>query len=891
MNIFLSSFRRWRLFPVVLATVAAGAVPACQPTRPARTAGVRATAADEIVTIDTVAVDSARVVAQTPVEAPVPDYVPQPAPDQPTAAKLSDLVHTKLDVSFDYGKQYLYGTATLTLRPHFYPQKTLRLDAKHFLVSDISIVPAKGPAKPLKYVYDDSLTFLAINLDRAYTRNETYTVRIRYTARPNERKAGGSEAITSDKGLYFINPTGKEGKKPRQIWTQGETESNSCWFPTIDKPNQKMTQEIRMIVENQFKTLSNGLLVSSKRNPDGTRTDTWRQDKPHAPYLAMMAVGDFAVVHDTWRGKAVDYYVEPKFAGTARAVFGRTPAMIEFISQKLGVDYAWDKYAQICVRDYVSGAMENTTATIHGEGLQMERRELPDKEWDDYIFHELFHHWFGDLVTAESWTNLPLNESFANYSELLWSEHRFGPDGAGYIQQRELNAYLNEAEEKQVPLIRYRYNAREEMFDSHSYAKGGRVLHMLRHQVGDDAFFAALKLYLTRYRFKSAEISDLRLVFEEVTGEDLHWFFDQWVLRPGHAELAVAHEWANDTLTVQVEQRQDSLYSPVYRLPVKIAAWVNGEKRTFPVTVAHGVEVFRFPLPAAPELVIFDDDAQVLGVVAPQLSDAQWRYQFYHGGAYKHRFQAVRHCAQAAFGKDGGGAEADPADRAVVVAALRDPFWNIRAGAAGALEKYAADDLDRVRGELRRLAEQDPNTQVRANAIGALVTLAGDTAATVKLLRRFLTDTTVSYRVAGAALNGLTTLKQDDGLEAALKPLERSDNADITGALGEFYAAHPTPARQAWYLRQLDTASGVVLYSLTQQYGQFLQNLPTPDRAPGIAKLDEMARTHEQFFVRLGAYQALYSLSDTNPDIKARLDSIREQEKDSRVKQYYEMLK
>lgn len=886
-TLLLVPFRRWLVPALLAATVA---TPACRPSATERRPGTFATAADEIVTQDTVATDSAAVISSTLSEAlPVPGYVPEPAPDQPAATKLSDLVHTQLDLRFDYQKQHVLGTATLTLRPHFYPQSALRLDAKQFLIQDVALVPAKGAARPLPYTYDDSLTTLTIALDRAYTRQETYTVRIRYTARPNERRTGGSDAITSDKGLYFINPTGKDGNKPRQIWTQGETQSNSAWFPTIDRPNQKMTQEIRLTVENQFKTLSNGLLISSKKNANGTRTDVWRQDKPHAPYLTMIAVGDYAIVRDKWRGKSVEYYVEPKFAGTARAVFGRTPEMMEFTSKLLGVDFAWDKYAQICVRDFVSGAMENTTATVHGEGLQMERRELPDKEWDDYIFHELFHHWFGDLVTAESWSNLPLNESFANYSELLWSEHRFGPDGAGYVQQRDLNDYLRQAEDKQYPLIRYRYNAREEMFDQHSYEKGGRVLHMLRHQIGDEAFFAALKLYLTRHRFKSAEISDLRLVFEEVTGEDLHWFFDQWMLRPGHAELAVGHEWANDTLVVQVEQRQDSMFAPIYRLPVNLAVWTNGKKQVFPVTVAHAVEQFRFPLTTAPELVIFDDDAQILGTVQQQLSDEQWRYQFYHGGKYQHRFEAIRHCATSAFGRD--ATDPNPADRAVVVAALRDPFWSIRAGAAGALEKYAFDDVANVRKELRRLAETDPNTQVRAAAISTLTTLTGDTTATVQLLRRLLADTTQSYRVAGAALSGLTALHQDDDLDRALRPLERSLNADVVGALGEYYAAHPTPARQAWYLRQLDAASGVVLYSLTQQYGQLLQNLPTPDRAPGIERLDQLARTHEQFFVRLGAYQALYGLSETNPDIKTRLEAIREQEKDERVLRYYEMLK
>ena len=199
-----------------------------------------------------------------------------------------------------------------------------------------------------------------------------------------------------------------------------------------------MTQEISMTVEKQFKTLSNGLLTSSHANPDGTRTDTWKLSEPHAPYLATMVVGDFAVVSDSWHGKPVDYYVEPKYVGTARAVFGNTPQMLDFFSKKLGVEYPWEKYAQVAVRDYVSGAMENTTASTFGSFVQASKRELLDANFQTSEFvvaHELFHHWFGDYVTCESWSNLPLNESFADYSEYLWAEHKYGADEAGLVQE------------------------------------------------------------------------------------------------------------------------------------------------------------------------------------------------------------------------------------------------------------------------------------------------------------------------------------------------------------------------------------------------------------------------------------------------------------------------
>jgi aminopeptidase N len=508
----------------------------------------------------------------------VPSWLPPTTPYQPSVTQLTDVTDTKLDVRFDYAHQYLLGTATLTLRSHFYPQTVAILDAKGFTIKAVQLVGAKAD-KALTYKYDSRQ--LAITLDHSYPREQPYQVRISYVAKPNELPAGGSEAITAAKGLYFINPLGKEPNKPRQIWTQGETESNSCWFPTVDHPNQRMTQEITMTVEDQFKTLSNGLLITSKKNTDGTRTDTWRQTLPAAPYLTMLAVGDFAVVSDTWRGKAVDYYVEPKYKNTAKAIFGHTPEMMDFYSKKLGVDFPWEKYAQIAVRDYVSGAMENTTATVHGAAIQATRRELLDNTYEtseSIITHELFHHWFGDYVTCESWSNLTLNEGFADYSQYLWAEYKYGADAAALVQQQELALYLEEAESKREPLIRYHYQNREDMFDRHSYQKGGRVLHMLRKYLGDDAFFAALTNYLTTNKYTAVEISKLRTAFEQTTGEDLQWFFDQWFLQRGHPELKVSHSYFNGQVLLRVQQTQDTLFQPVYRLPV------TGKRKSPPTT-------------------------------------------------------------------------------------------------------------------------------------------------------------------------------------------------------------------------------------------------------------------------------------------------------------------
>ena len=174
---------------------------------------------------------------------------------------INDLVHTKLEVSFDYNKAWMYGKEWVTLHPHFYSTDSLTLDAKGMEIKEIAVM--KGNSKiPLKYSYDSMQ--LRITLDKLYKGGENYTVYINYVSRPNELKEHGSAAITDAKGLYFINPKGEEEDKPTQIWTQGETESNSAWFPTIDKPNQKTTEEIYMTVPSKYVTLSNGLLDQPK---------------------------------------------------------------------------------------------------------------------------------------------------------------------------------------------------------------------------------------------------------------------------------------------------------------------------------------------------------------------------------------------------------------------------------------------------------------------------------------------------------------------------------------------------------------------------------------------------------------------------------------------------
>ena len=806
----------------------------------------------------------------------VPSWLPPDAPYQPAAAQLTDLIDTKLDVRFDYTHQYLLGTATLTVQSHFYPQSTLVLDAKGFEIKSVQLVSQK--LKTLPYKYDNRQ--LAIILDHAYPPGRNYQVRIVYVAKPNELPAGGSEAITAAKGLYFINPLGKEANKPRQIWTQGETQSSSCWFPTIDHPNQRMTQEITLTVEDKFKTLSNGLLIASRKNADGTRTDTWRQSLGAAPYLTMLAVGEFAVVTDTWRGKAVEYYVEPKYQGTAKAVFGRTPEMMEFFSQKLNLDFQWEKYAQVAVRDYVSGAMENTTATVHGATIQATRRELLDATYEtseSIIAHELFHHWFGDLVTCKAWSNLPLNESFANYSQYLWAEHKYGADLAALVQQQDLARYLEEAESKREPLIRTHYVSQEDMFDRHSYEKGGRVLHMLRQVVGDEAFFVSLNRYLTQNKFAAVDISRLRGAFEETTGDDLGWFFDQWFMQRGHPELKISHTYSNGQVLLRVQQVQDTLFQPVFRLPVTVTIWQREKPLDHRITITKADQTFSFLAAEAPSLVKFDNEGQLLAQLDEQRTQEELIFQFYHARGYLQKYEVLDELQNKT---------TDFAVSGLLRNALQDKFFAVRRTALDHLRGYRGPTANTVRTEIQQLAVTDPSSAVRAQALTTLASFPNESF--LATYQAALRDS--SYLVEAAAIEALAKVPNPISLRPQLAVLDNTTNSGLLVALASYYAVRGTIDQYDWYLRRLPDVADNDLYTYLPAFGTFMTQMPVIERERGLKTLEDLARSHPQYVVRLGAYRGLLALAPSQPELRTTLLDIKTKETDERLKAFYNLM-
>lgn len=626
----------------------------------------------------------------------------KPTSYRATKEKIHDLQHTKLKVDFNFSEKTMNGEAWITLIPHFYPTNQLVLDAKSMLIHAIEL-----ENKPLDYHYDQLK--LTIDLPREYKKTESYTIYLKYTAQPEKVTQKGSAAITKAKGLYFINADGLDKNKPTQIWTQGETEGSSCWFPTIDAPNQKTSQEIYITVPNKFATLSNGTLVN--QTTKGThRTDYWKFDKKHAPYLFFMGIGEYEIIEDQYKNIPVNYYVEKEYASYANDIFGSTPEIIDFFATITGVPYPWSKYSQIVGRDYVSGAMENTTAVIHGENAyQMPGQLIDENKHEDVIVHEVFHHWFGNLVTTESWSNIALNESFANYGEYLWRQYKHGQESADSHLLKNIEGYKN-GQNFDKHLVRFYYENKEDVFDAVSYNKGGAILRMLHNYLGDAAFYTGLKTYLETYQYQAAEVHQFRIILEEITGKDLNWFFNQWFFNNGHPKIEVSYDYNSLEKTVTVNILQ--LQTDTFQFPLAIDIFENKKSTRHQVFVEDRDASFKFPYTSKnPNLILVNADGVLLADFIENKVLSDYIFQLKYAQSYAHKKEALLEIAKKQDEKVAFNAIAN---------AMSNDFYEIRKLALEKIDLINKFTKQAVIDKIITIAKNDSKTLVQAAAIETL---------------------------------------------------------------------------------------------------------------------------------------------------------------------------
>ena len=673
-----------------------------------------------------------------------------------TPTRVFDIQHRVVRVRFDFARQAIEGRMTLA-GSALDTLSSLVLDARELAVSAVSD-SARGP---LAFVTDDA--HLTVRFPAPLARGERATITIAYTARPRA-------------GLYWVVPDADHPGRRPEVWSQGEDQSNRYWFPDFDEPAERASTEEFYTVPSGMFALGNGHLVETLPGPGpGETTYHWREDFPFVSYLVSVAASRYAKVDTTWRGIPVEYYVPPEKVERVARSMGRTPEMLEFFSNRLGVPYPYEKYAQVVVQDFTFGGMENLSATTMAERILLDRTAFLERNMESLVAHELGHQWFGDYVTCREWAHAWLNEGFATFMADLWWEHAWGRDERDRSLLDERASYFAADAGGRRPMVEPNYRFADDLFDGQIYAHGAWILHMLRCQLGDDAFFRGVRRYLEMNAGTSVETDRFRQALEEASGVGLDGFFEQWTRRAGYPELTVSWEWmeARKLARVKVEQTQpsDSL-TPVFRfeLPVRLALKDRDVRVTLAVDGRHA-ETW-VPLAEKPRYVEVNDDLSVLCRVKFERAVDELAAQLADAPLAASRIEAAR-----ALGEKGTPA----AVLALARALTADRFYGVRQAGAEALAKIpTAEGLGALAPGLA-----DADARVRRTAAGALGSFRGQDGAAA-LARRALADP--AYGVVAEALGALARLGSPDAYERLIQGLARpSWNDQIeTAALAGF---------------------------------------------------------------------------------------------------------
>jgi aminopeptidase N len=690
-----------------------------------------------------------------------------------------DTQHIKLDLRFDWEREQALGTATISFTPLTTNLRNVEFDAANMTFSSVKLL---GGA-PLKYEADAQQEKLRITLDRAYQPMDVVTVVIAYNTNGVSKDSGIGGF---GRGLTFIKPNAEDPARPKQIWSQGETEYNHYWFPCYDHPNDFATTEISATVEKPLVVISNGRLVETRINKDGTRTFHWKIETPHASYLTSIVVGEYAAVEGVYSGIPVITYVYPNELEQGKVTAARLPEMVRFFSEKTGVKYPYAKYAQTVTRDF-GGGMENISATTQTDNMIHDARTMLDHDTDGLQSHELAHQWFGDYVTCRNWSDIWLNESFATYFQAMWDEHRYGRDDFLYRDVKSnQDAYYNAWEHgNRRPIVTGNYKDKDAIFDTYAYPRGGAVLHMLRKTLGEENWWRSINHYLRKYANQPVETEEFRIAIEETTGQPMEWFFEQWLYRMGHPVFRITQSYDAGARALTLKVRQEQTPDPnsgypqagFFRAPVEIEIGTNGATRIERVVVEPKEEqTFTFTVDSQPMLVNFDYGSTLIKELKFDKTTDELVYQLTRDEDVTGRLWALGQLSNRL--KDKATADAEKQKIVAVLGSALggDKFWGVRVDIAAAL---AGAQGTEARTALLT-ATKDKDARVRTSAISALAKSKDPTLASV--YQQFLNDQ--SYATISVAANALGETKSPDAYDALVKLLSAPSWHDQIQAYG-----------------------------------------------------------------------------------------------------------
>ncbi|MGE3539869.1 MAG: M1 family aminopeptidase [Candidatus Tectimicrobiota bacterium] len=774
------------------------------------------------------------------------------APDSPC-----NVVHIALTLCLDLEQQSLQGTCATTVRAVQDGLREVTMDAVALQISQV-----RQPGGPLlDYDYDGRT--LRIILAEALAREVATTVEVDYrVSRPRL-------------GLYFIAPDAAYPHKPVQVWSQCQDEDARYWFPCFDAPNVKASTEMRLTIPQRYFALSNGhLLNTTYDDASGTSTYHWLQDQPHSTYLITLVVGEFRQNNALVDGTPVQWYVEPGREADGQRAFGDTPAMVRFFSQKLGVPYPWNKYAQIAVSDFIFGGMENTSATTQTDLTLHDRRAHLDFSSNGLVAHELAHQWFGNLVTCKSWAHAWLNEGFATYCDALFHEHAMGVDEFRYYMHQKALAYFREdSEHYRRAIVTNVYQEPIDLFDRHLYDKGALVLHMLRHLLGEEPFWRSLQHYLQTHRYQVVETVDLERAIEASTGRNLRAFFRQWLYQGGYPEYELEYAWDEAThlatLTIRQQQKTGSEHgveTPLFDVTVTLLLALPETEQRLTIRLHEAVHTLHLVLPARPRWLSVDPGNWILKKLRLKLPPAMLQAQLQHDPEVMGRIYAAEALGEL------GSLEAVQSLRQALA---QDPFWGVQA------------EIARLLGKLRTpaaLAVLLAHTSLpHPKARRAVATALGEfkEAQVAALLATMLQQGDASYFVEAEAAAALGKTRCETAfpvLAQALNTPSWNDTirAGVCRGLAELRDDRAIPL-----LRDLSAYGQPLLARCAAiralgTLGSAREPAPEPIVETLTALLDE-----EHFRIRMAVLDALAALQ--SPQTLAALERLRARDVDGRV--------
>lgn len=547
--------------------------------------------------------------------------------------RLAEQRHMYLNISIDFANNSLFGECYLIFENKTENLSNFHIDAFEMQINSVEFCKIifegiftleKKKIPDFKKIADKKYerchftvdsSKINVNIPQKLAKEDYFILKINY------------KILNPNAGFYFVHANKQSHAAYDCVWTQGQDSDAPFWFPCQDDPRLKVTTTLQIAFPASWQALSNGLLISESLNAKN-KVQIWEMYAPHSPYLVAFVAGAMVFSKDMWRNKEVSLLLPQKYENIKKEILSETKEMLEFYSNYWNYEFAWDKYGQAFVADFLYGGMENTTITINTDEVLGPKLFSDGNEGRTYlVMHEMAHQWFGDLVTCKTWSEGWLNEGFATHSEMLWDEHVNGKmSGIFYARENYLKGYLNEAKSYLRPVVCNQYEFVSEIFDAHLYEKGALFLNYLRDLLGEKEFQNSVHYYLTHFAFQAVETKDLINAIQHVTGIDTTIHFDNFIFRGGHPEIEINVEFSNfnkSLLNINITQKQSiSKEYPIFYLETFIYIYYEDKSFIeFKIIIDEKNKKISIPIKENISFCVVDPRSTIIGEVNQKLPE------------------------------------------------------------------------------------------------------------------------------------------------------------------------------------------------------------------------------------------------------------------------------